>query len=160
MTSKSHGVWVLAHAYKYDQSRHGRIQGSTEYTFVWEPAQSRFVLTAGAEFKYLAMPVELAEAFLLQCLDQTFRNHVIIDSTTTVQECVEVGGARLCLRHCQERYICKGERFPGLSLTLESDGASAGYLFLPYQIRMDFGSTMARTMPEEVHMMLYPLVAA
>lgn len=161
MTSKSQGVWVLGHAYKYDQSRRGRIKGSTEYTFGWDAAASKFVLHAGAETKELHMPLALAETFLLKCLDSAFRQRVITDSASVVQEYVEAGGARLCLRHCQVRYMCKAsERLPGLSLTVDSGGVTAGYLFLPYQIRMDFGSTMARTMAEEVHTMLHMPQAA
>jgi len=148
-------MWVLGHAYHYDHTRRGRIKGSTEYTFAWESAKRRFVLSTRTEEKELPMPVDLAEAFLLQCLDRSFRERVIIDSACTVQEHVSVGGARLCLRHCQVRYSCKpSERLPGLSLSVES-GAGTGYLHLPYQVRMDFGLTMARTMPEEVHMMLH-----
>lgn len=160
MTSKSQGIWVLGHAYKYEQSRRGRIKGSVEYEFFWEQAESRFVFRAGTETTYLPTPVALAEAFLLQCLDDSFRHRVITDSTCAVQESIEVGGVELCLRHCQQKYMCKHERFPGLSLTLESGGASIGYLFLPHPVRMDFGSTMARTMPEEVRMMLHPPIAA
>lgn len=160
MTSKSQGIWMLAHAYQYHQSRRGRIKRCDEYTFSWECAASRFVFCTNSEAKYLAMPVELAEAFLLRCLDRSFRQRVITDSTSAVQECVEAGNTRLCLHHRQERYICKSERFPGLSLTLESEGASAGGLFLPHKVRMDFGSTMERTMRDEVRSMFHMPAAA
>lgn len=166
----AYNVWRLSAASKYEERepRSRRPKLVSVHTFGWDRDARSFVLTTDAGLglkteQRLAMPVELAEAFLVRCVDPAF-NECFLTSMCPLKaavETVEAGGAKLVIERDRS---CSNGSASGKSHILA--GLSIGFsgtdnrLFLYSELRMRFGVNLRNVSADVVRAKLRTPAAA
>jgi hypothetical protein len=157
-------VWWLGAGSEYrdrpNQGCFSPLDLVSSHSFGWDTKAQGFVVKdelgiAGTVHHRLSMPVELAEAFLLRCLDPKFRELFLTSAfpREDAEETIEAGGAKLKLHRSKAEPVRGSQRYymPGLTLSIEKKmEGSPERVFLFHEMRINFGARIGKLTMEEV----------
>ncbi len=157
MADEKENIWWLTMALKY-RDREGQSCFSpsipvSRHSFGWERKAESFVIRdnlgiAGYVHDRLPVPIELAEKFLLRCLDGAFRQSFLTSMLPSedAEEAIEHGDVRLRVHRSHAVLDSRGMRYiamPSLSLSLAGPDGKNSSITLFDGLRRSLGNSIA-----------------
>ncbi len=167
----SHVLWLCSAGKYRDHPRGGSFSPPTlvsTHHFGWDRRHTGFLLRsfhgiAGHVHQRLTLPVELAEAFLMRCLESRFRE-TFLEAYIPKEDAIEtisVSGAQLRLTRAKAVYRNGNHQLVGLTLIREQPREPfEGDLHLFFQLRTNLGASMKTMTPERIRAGLHGEVNA
>jgi hypothetical protein len=164
MAKQYEGAWSLATGMMYTDGPGGgtfspRLPVS-EHHFGWIPKSNLFVVKnqrgmGGVSYNTMSVPLELAEAFLLRCIDDDFHEKALNNMfpSEDFEEVISVNTARLKVRRPKAIINFSGpSTIPGIYLDLEMVGVqnSVRSISLFSDLRASFAKRIRRFNPAQI----------
>ena len=158
-------IWRLAGATKYKRNHLGSFAPSTpmsSHMFGWNKVKKAFIIEdtfgmAGTTTRTLPLLPELAELFLVRCLEPAFAERFLNSYCPRRDEnevlTLEGNELHLSCSAYKSGRVGRDDTLPTLSL---SSGRGTDSLWLFYELRQSFGQRMKKLLPKEIRSNLQP----